>query len=53
MGLERGVRPCLVNAHHPRVTRDVGANYGSQASFHLRRLCISALPKTGEVARVG
>src|SRR6266849_8382595 len=34
MGLERGVRTCLVGAHHSRVTGDVSADYGSQASLH-------------------
>ena len=30
MSLERGVRPCLVGAHQPRVAGNVGANHGSQ-----------------------
>ena len=28
MGLEGGVRACLVGAHHARVAGDVSANYG-------------------------
>ena len=28
MGLERGVRPCLVGAHHARIAGDVGADDG-------------------------
>src|SRR5258706_15359665 len=34
MGLERGVRTCLVGAHHSRVTGDVSADYSGQASLH-------------------
>src|SRR5258705_9380865 len=34
MGLERGVRTRLVGAHHSRVTGDLSADYGSQASLH-------------------
>jgi hypothetical protein len=29
LGLERGVRACLVDAHHARITGNVGADYGS------------------------
>src|SRR6266446_8235075 len=35
MGLEGGVRTLLVGPHHSRVTGDISADYGSQASFHL------------------
>ena len=41
MGLERGVRSFLVGAHHARVTGDVSADYGCQASFHLLRILLA------------
>ena len=34
VGLERGVRACLVGAHHSRVAGDVSADDGGEASFH-------------------
>jgi hypothetical protein len=37
MGLERGMRTCLVGAHHSRIAGDVSANYGGEASLHLLR----------------
>ena len=35
MGLERGMRPRLVGAHHARIAGDVSADDGGQASFHI------------------
>src|ERR1700686_3849612 len=34
VGLERGVRACLVGAHHSRVAGDVSADDGGEASFN-------------------